>query len=212
MNFRIQFIAWAIVIALLPPAAASQPADPLAAAFKASYEAEARGDYHEAYRVVRDVIGSPPSSYEGVMRLGYLKGLQQQPLEAALLFEKAAELEQNAVEPYIYQQYQYLLLADWAKLANSSLAALSRDPLHYTSRSRLGYALYMQGKYADAASQYTKVAQLYPLDLDVMIMRGWSYAKAGQKALALRVFRRALIISPDNAAALEGYDFADRMR
>jgi tetratricopeptide (TPR) repeat protein len=194
------------------PLVAAQTVDPLAAAFKASYEAEAKGDYNEAYRVIYNVIGAQPSSYEGVMRLGYIKGMQNQPRDAVLLYGRAAELEAGAVEPYIYQQYQYILLGDWTGLESSAKAALTRDQQNYTSRSRLGYALYMQGKFSEAAEQYVRLGRLYPLDLDVLIMRGWSYAKSGQKALAQRAFRRALTISPENASAKEGLEFTDRLR
>lgn len=201
-----------LVVALSIAFGLSAAAQDLGAAFKASYAAEAAGNYDEAWRVMNEAIGRDRSSYAGVMRLAYLKTLMQKPAEAAQLYTFAAGLQPRAVEPLLYLQYQYLVLQDWTKLVEASSSALQIDPNNYNSRARLGYAYYNQQRYAEAAAEYTKVSQLYPLDLDIMVMRGWSHALSGRKALAQQAFQKVLEVSPDNASAQEGITFLSRMR
>ncbi len=193
---------------LVVPAAAQD----LGAAFKASYAAEAAGNYDEAWRVMNEALGRDRSSYPGVMRLAYLKGLMQKPAEAAQLYAQAATLQPRAIEPLLYLQYQYLVLQDWTKLIEACSSALQLDSNHYNSRTRLAYAYYSQQRYAEAAAEYTKVSQLYPLDLDVLVMRGWSHALSGRKVFAQQAFQKVLEVSPDNTSAQEGITFLSRLR
>lgn len=187
-------------------------AQDLASAFKASYAAEAAGNYDEAWRVMNDAMGRNRTSYPGLMRLAYIRGIQLKYDEAAQLYAAAAALEPRAVEPLGYLQYQYLLLQNWTKLEESARAALALDPGHYTSRTRLAWSLYSQQRYAESAAEYTKVSQLYPLDLDVLVMRGWAYALSGRRPQAEMVFDRVLEVSPENASATEGKAFLARLR
>jgi tetratricopeptide (TPR) repeat protein len=209
-------LAAGLLAALLPtgPARADLPdiSSDLARVFQASYTAEAQGKYDEAYKVVNDYVGQTRASYVAIMRLAYLKGLMGRSEEAAQLFGTAAELQPRAIEPIIYQQYHLLALKDWEKLTNAARGALRLDANHYVSRTRLAYALYNQARYLEAAEEYAKVANLYPLDLDVMLMRGWCYALAGKKAQAQMLFKGVLTLSPDNASAKEGVEYLAKLR
>lgn len=187
-------------------------AQDLASAFKASYAAEAAGNYDEAWRVMNEALGRNRTSYPGVMRLAYIRGIQLKYDEAAQLYAAAAALEPRAVEPLVYLQYQYLLLQNWSKLEESARAALVLDPNHYASRTRLAWSLYSQQRYAESAAEYTKVSQLYPLDIDVLVMRGWAFALSGRRPQAEMVFDRVLEVAPENASAIEGKAFLARLR
>jgi tetratricopeptide (TPR) repeat protein len=211
-----KFLAAALLSALIPAAAARADlpdiSSDLAGVFQRSYTAEAAGKYDEAYKVVNDYVGQTRAGYVAVMRLAYLKGLMGRNDEAAQLFGTAAELQPRAIEPVVYQQYHLLILKDWEKLANSARVALRLDSNHYVSRTRLAYALYNQGRFTEAAEEYAKVANLYPLDLDVMLMRGWCYALSSRKAQAQMLFKSVLALSPDNASAKEGLEYLAKLR
>ncbi len=200
-----------LAILLAMPASVRSEVD-MARAFETSYAAEAAGNIDEAYRIMNEALGSTRSDYAGVMRLAYLRGIAGKYEEAASLYGSAAVLEPGAIEPLQYQQYHFLLAQNWAKLSEAAQAALALDPYNYTSRTRLAYAAYMRAQYATAAEEYNRVQRLYPLDLDVMIMRGWSYALANRKSQALQIFRKALTFAPSNASAKEGLDYANRLR
>lgn len=175
--------------------------------FRSSYEAEAAGKLADAYTIVNNASGGSMSNYPAVMRLAYLKGLMGQPRDAARLYRTAGEIEPAAVEPILYQQYQYILLGDSGNVVLSAREGLKRDPQNYVSRTRLAYALYQMKKYSEAAEEYSKVAALYPLDLDVAVMQGWSFAQLGLRARARGIFQKVLTVSPDNVSAKEGMAF-----
>lgn len=187
----------------------AEETDMLAAAFKASYTAESAGNLNEAYRQISNAAGVE-KNYAGVMRLAYLKGRLGLYEEAAGQYIAAARLAPGAIEPILCQQYQYLMLKDWARLESAAKAGLALDARNYWSQTRLAYASYMQQKYKDAVEQYGRVATLYPLDLDVALMLGWSNALAGNDSAALKCFRQMLLISPDNKSAREGVAYVEK--
>lgn len=209
------FLAAAILSVLASPASRADLPDissDLSRVFQSSYALEAQGKYDDAYKVVNEHVGQSRATYVTVMRLAYLKGLMGKSEDAAQLFATAAELQPRALEPLLYQQYHYLVAKNWDGLASSARNALRLDANNYTSRTRLAYALYFQGRYAESAEEYAKVANLYPLDLDVMVMRGWCNALLSRKAQAQTLFRGALVLSPEYASAKEGLDYVARMR
>ncbi|MEK8022226.1 MAG: tetratricopeptide repeat protein, partial [Candidatus Hydrogenedentota bacterium] len=190
----------------------AQSSTKLADAFKASYASEAAGKYLDAFQAIVQVLQGNEDNYVVVMRLGYLKGMMGEYQEAARLYGSAAALKPDAVEPLVYQQYQFLLMTDWSALAASSREALKRDTQNYSSRSRLGYALYNMGRYSEAGENYSRVSALYPLDLEALTMRGWCYARLNRKGSASQLFREVLTISPDYQSAKDGLAYLDTLR
>jgi len=183
----------------------SKSEEDLSKAFESSFAAESEGRIDEAYSIIERAMGK--GNYESLMRLAYLRALAGRYKESAELYAKAAELEGNAVEPLLYEQYQYFLLEDWVRLEEVCLKTLKIDANNYISRTRLAYSYYMRAQYSKAAEEYSKVQLLYPLDLDVMLMRGWSYALSNRDNLAFKIFRKVLMLSPSNTSAKEGLEF-----
>lgn len=180
--------------------------------FRESYAAEARGKLAEAIAIINAGIPPESSNYYAAMRLGYLHGLLGKYGDAAALYARAASLRPAAVEPLLYQQYQYLMLQDWARLETACRDTLRRDATNYTSRTRLGYALYLQRKYPEALEQYQQVARQFPLDVEVLRMVGWSGALGGRKQAALQAFNAILCFSPDDQDARQGMKFLQDRR
>lgn len=202
-------MALVLALALAAPAgaAAAEDTQAVARAFQASYQAEAAGWLDYACQLISDSLPGSDENYYALMRMAYLKGLLGQPRDAARHYAAASRRRPEAVEPLLYLQAQYLALGEWADLERAARAALERDRNNYTSRTRLGWALYNQGKYTAAAEHYEQVAKLYPLDLDVLSMCGWANAYALKNARAERYFRAILIFSPDNQDARAGLNF-----
>lgn len=180
-------------------------------AYRASIEAETSGKLADAYKIMNALPVESEDDYPIVMRLAYLNGLMGKSEEAAKMYGTAADLRQDAVEPLLYQQYYYLYLQNWPKLQESCRTAMTRDPRNYTALTRLGYAMYMMGKYNDAAEVYARVSKMHPLDLEVMNMRGWCAYYAGRKAEAERAFHYVLVFSPSHKSALSGKAYAAKM-
>ena len=199
-----------VLVGLVILPAYSLVAEDLEKAFADSYTAESEGRIDDAYNIIDSAIGAERTVYAGVMRLAYLKSLAGKYSLAAELYNSAAELEPNAVEPLLYLQYQYILLGDWQGLEQSSNKALKNDLNNYLSMTRLAYSYYQRGQYGRAREAYLKVQQLYPLELDAMVMVGWSNALSNHKSEAKRNFRKVLMLAPQNKSAKEGLAFATR--
>lgn len=197
-----------LVVVLIGPASAQS----MGPAFAESYRSEGAGNWMEAYRIMARAMESNENSYPIMMRMAYLKGMMGDSAEAARLYGTAAQVAPDAIEPVISQQYQYLIMGDWTKLISASREGLRRDPKNYTSSTRLGYANYMLGRYQAAADEYAKVCRMYPLDIDVMLMKGWSLALAGDRPAAEKEFQMAMTLSPENQSAKDGMAYLRSLR
>lgn len=185
-------------------------ADDVGKVFKDSFEAESKGKYQDAHKILETGYGQASDRamfYTMRLRLGYLDGLMQKYDESATEYEAAARLYPNSVEPLVYVQYQYLMLKDWKKLLDAATRALKIDANHYLSHCRLAYASYCLADYATASKEYGRVLELYPGDLDVMNMLGWCCAQQKDKLRATQYFQFVLTVYPDNKPAQEGMDF-----
>lgn len=200
-----------IAVMLLATAHAENSAK-LVDAFKKSYAAEAAGKWSNAFQAMVELLPEHQGNYAVMVRMAYLKSASGEYQEAARLYGAASDLKPEAVEPIIYQQYQFILMKDWSSLATAARAGLARDTQNYTSRSRLAYALYNLGRYAEAGENYMRVTALYPLDLDALVMRGWCYAQLGRKPLAVQLFREVLTLSPENQSAKDGLAYVEAMK
>ncbi|MEW5692708.1 MAG: tetratricopeptide repeat protein [Candidatus Hydrogenedentota bacterium] len=190
-------------------------ANDLANALDESYKAETEKDYEKAYSIIEDIMEEVTDEfglYTIQMRLGYLNNLLKKYKEAAENYNAAALLRPKAIEPMLYLQYQYLILQDWSKLIDVCIKALKLDPNNYTSKTRLAYSFYMTGNYEQSASEYLEVLSLYPLDIDVMNMIGWSYVFLGMKDEAKKIFKTVTTISPGNTSANEGLDYLKNLK
>ncbi len=85
--------------------------------------------------------------------------------------------------------------------------ALAIDPHNYLALSRKAYAQYMLGRYAEAATTYRAVPDLYPSDVEMRSGLGWSLLKAGRGDAAAE-FRQVLDLAPEYATAKTGLEMA----
>jgi Flp pilus assembly protein TadD len=84
----------------------------------------------------------------------------------------------------------------------SFTAALRLDPRHATCMMGLGYILYQQRRYAEAAKQFSRALAIEPT------AQGWlrlaqSLEASGNRSLALAAYENALQLNPNLAAARE---------
>lgn len=193
-----------------PPVCAEDSEAVLGPIFRESYAAETAGRLDEAIAIISGRIEN--DNYYATMRLGYLNGLLGRHPAAIQHYTRAAQLRPAAVEPLLYLQYQHLILQDWVNLEKTCRDTLLRDAGNYTARTRLGYALYLQRKYPEAAEQYTQVARQFPLDIEVLRMVGWANALAGRPRPAQQAFNSILCFSPDDQDARQGIKFVQERR
>ncbi len=95
-------------------------------------------------------------------------------------------------------------LESWEKVKEQYEAILKIDPQNTTSLYWLGVLLYNRKDYDNAARNFEKIVNLYPMDYGSVIMLAWTRLYQGKKADAKVLFNQALLLSPNDSSALSG--------
>jgi Flp pilus assembly protein TadD len=64
--------------------------------------------------------------------------------------------------------------------------------------------LYNRKQYEAASKHFEKVVNLYPFDYQNSVMLAWTYLRLGKNNEAKILFNKVLMVSPNDASALEG--------
>ena len=178
--------------------------DPVEVALKASYAAEAKSDYQAAIKTLTSVGSSASSSYIVQLRLGWLNYCAKEYQQSATYYKKAVQLAPLAIEPLLGQMLAQQLSENTDEAMRTGNAILRRDPNNYTANSRLAWMYYAKRDYKQAAIQYRKLVGLYPTDTEMLLGLGFALKYSGENKDADKQFNTVLLLSPDNARALEG--------
>jgi tetratricopeptide (TPR) repeat protein len=171
-------------------------------AFSASYIAESKLNYTEAINQINNVYLE--QSYEINLRLGWLNYLTKNYTNSIKYYEKAITLKPYAIEAKFGLIKPLAVLESWDKVIKQYEAILNIDPQNTTANYYLGYALYNRKQYETACKHFEKVVNLYPFDYDNSIMLAWTYFRLGKNNEAKILFNKVLLMSPNDASALEG--------
>ncbi|MEI7947468.1 MAG: tetratricopeptide repeat protein [bacterium] len=178
--------------------------DPLEVALKASYASEAKSDYQAAIKALTALGSSASSSYIAQLRLGWLNYCATEYQQSATYYKKAVQLAPLAIEPLLGQMLAQQLAANTDEAMRTGNAILRRDPNNYTATSRLAWLFCVKRDYKQAAILYRKLVGLYPTDTEMLLGLGYALKYSGEKKDADKQFNMVLLLSPDNARALEG--------
>jgi tetratricopeptide (TPR) repeat protein len=169
-----------------------------------SYELEAKGNSAAAIQAMREAVEVAPDDYFPRLRLAYLELGARDYKAAAADYERAARLEPKALEPLL----GWLLALNTAEAYGATEAvgqrALSLDPNNYLALSRLAWARYKLGHFAEAANAYKKVLEAYPADLEMRLGYGYAMLGGGNKPEARSAFQRVLAMVPGQLRAKAG--------
>lgn len=178
------------------------PIGDLRSAFKDSYLYESQGDYASAIKVLSDVYDR--NNYEVNLRLGWLTYLNKQYDESIKYYEIADNLMPLSIEAKFGLVYPYAATEKWGKVEEIYQNILKLDPNNSVANYRLGLIYYYKPDYDKAYKQFEKVVNSYPFDYYSVLMFAWANFRLGKYAEAESLFNRVLLISPDDASALEG--------
>jgi tetratricopeptide (TPR) repeat protein len=173
-------------------------------ALRASYLAEAKGDYGAAAKSLLEMLIREPQNYFLQMRAGYLNLMLGQYNASLNAYEIAAEMQPRAVEPAMGALKAAVGLGNWAVAEKWASNVLQQDPNNYVGLSRLAYSYFVRKDYAKASEQYQKVLMLYPSDTEMKSGLAWSYYYLGNKTKAQTLFTEVLAVNPDDAIAKQG--------
>lgn len=171
-------------------------------AFEAAYTFESKGEYTSAIRSLNDIYKS--DSYEINLRLGWLYYLAGRFSESVSYYQKSIDLMPLSVEARLGYVNPAAALGNWARVEKQYLEILKIDPMHSTANFRMGLISYNREDYQTALRYFNKILNLYPFDYDIAVMTAWSQLKTGKLREARVMFQKALLIRPNDAAALEG--------
>ncbi|MBI1836295.1 MAG: tetratricopeptide repeat protein [Flavobacteriia bacterium] len=172
------------------------------AAYAKSYGLEAKGEYADAIRAVKEVYNE--SSYTVNVRLGWLYYLQQNYESSIAYYNKAIKLMPAAVEP-LWGILNPLVAAEkWTEVDKTYLMILKIDPKNSTANYKLGMVYYYRKNYSAAKKYFDIALNLYPFDYNIVLMSGWNNYFLGKTAEAKTLFNKILLIDQNDASALEG--------
>jgi Flp pilus assembly protein TadD len=120
-------------------------------------------------------------------------------LQAALRYATDDEVRVNSLN---YLGVAYFQLGHSEDAWRSFTAALRLDPRHATCMMGLGNILYQQGRYAEAADQFSRALAIEPTARRWLLLAE-SLEAAGNPAPALAAYQKALQLNPDLAEARE---------
>jgi tetratricopeptide (TPR) repeat protein len=194
-----------VVLAMFALSGRAETASPvLTGALQESYDAEKSKDYAKAIEPLEKLGTSGNSDYIVQYRLGWLNYCNKQYDESISHYKKAVQLAPNAVEPLLALMTVQMAAVKNDDALRTGQSVLTRDPNNYTATSRVAWLCYLQQDYRRAASLYRKLVTLYPTDTEMLLGLGYALKKAGDTKEGDACFQKVLLLSPDNARALEG--------
>ncbi len=179
--------------------------------YDASFQAETNGDYASALNRVLEIIRSDTKNYTATLRAGWLFYMNKQYKSSIKYYKKAGRLQPKAIEPLLGMSLPLMALKEWKSAEIITKKIIKKDPCNYLAVSRLALVLYYEGKYGEAKSNYLKLLQLYPGDIEMKLGLAWTYVKMGQKSRASTLFNRVLTVRKSNLSALAGIDAVRKM-
>ena len=171
-------------------------------AFESSYVFEKAANFAGAIAKIKTVYDE--TSYEINLRLGYLYYESIKYRESENYYKKAIALKPNSIEAKLGIALPLYALASWDTLKLQYEAILKIDPNNSTANYRMGMIYYYKPDYNTALTYFQKVNDAYPFDYDSSIMMAWTMLKLKKTTEAKTYFNTALLIRPNDPAALSG--------
>jgi tetratricopeptide (TPR) repeat protein len=172
------------------------------AAFAESYKSELTGNYNLSISELRSVYQE--DNYSVNARLGWLLFLAKQYTESVNFYDKAIKLKPLAIEARYGMIKALNAIESWDKVKEQYEAILRIDAMNTTSLYWLGVLLYNRKDYDNAARNFEKIVNLYPMDYGSIIILAWTRLYQGKKTDAKVLFNQALLLSPNDSSALSG--------
>jgi tetratricopeptide (TPR) repeat protein len=172
--------------------------------YRASYQAEARGDYAGALGKLREIRKFAGASYFSSLRTGWLAYLAGDLTTAEAQYREAVATKPKAIEAKIGLTLVLFVAQKWRPLEATCKEVLAEDGKHPTVRARLAAAHYNLGNFPDSAAGYRKLVEDYPAELDYQTGLAWALVRLGKREEARKLFTFVLSVSPDNPNARDG--------
>jgi len=171
-------------------------------AFSESYSLEAVGNFAKAIDELNQVYIE--TSYELNLRLGWLYYNMGNYFESKIKYEKAVELMPYATEAKLGYVLPVSAMGNWDEVVKTYEKILEVDPQNTLVNYRMGAIFYDRKQYEKAFNYCEKTVNLYPFDYDSVILLAWINYQMGKLREAEVLFKRSMLIKPNNASAEYG--------
>jgi len=169
-----------------------------------SISEETIGNYDEAINLLSEIYDQYNDDYLINIRLGWLNYRAKDYTKSIKYYKEAVRISDRSIESLLGITYPYSAQEKWDEIKNVYKEILDIDPYNYTANVNLGKIYFGEGDYLNSKSILEKLYSNYPSDYSVNLYLGWTYFNLGSKSKAHEYFITALIISPDDASAIEG--------
>jgi len=191
-----------LLLLLIPSGLYSRDADRQIEAFRESYALENNGELQKSIEVLRAIYDE--KSYEMNLRLGWLTYLSGSFIESSSYYNRSINLMPYAIEPRLGVVYPLSAMGNWDQVIAHYKKILATDLQNSLVNFRIGVIYYNREEYTAAHQYLEKVVNLYPFDIDGLVMLAWCKYRLRQYREAKILFQRALMHTPGNASAPEG--------
>jgi tetratricopeptide (TPR) repeat protein len=185
---------------------------PSARVWKASYTAEAAGQFQAALGALTELPGPQRDSYLASFRRGWLLYRLNQHAESVAAYKLAAMAEPASIEARLGLLLPLMALTRWNDVAALAEDVLRRDPENYLALQRLAFAKFSSEHFPEAEVLYRRLVQHYPSDVEMRAALGWVTLRMGKQKEAVSLFKQVLEISGEHASATAGLQAATASR
>lgn len=208
-------LCWGLALWLTLPLAQVRAADvdaEAAQALQQSYDRESSGKLVESLSALDGLPAARQSTYMAQLRRGWLLYRLGRYADSIEAYQRAITLAPRAIEPRVGVLLPQQALRRYSDVEAQAKAVLASEPHNYLATLRLAFAYYSAGRFAEAASLYGQLKELYPSDAEVRSGLGWSLLKSGKPVEAARELRELLSIHPRHSLAKQGLELAQAPR
>jgi len=180
----------------------AQDSKELQTAFSKSYAYEAKYQYEEAIKVMKDLYSE--KSYPINIRLGWLNYINKNYGSAIVYYQKASSIMPSSAEALWAMLSPQIALEKWVDVEKTYFSILKLEPRNASALYKLGLIYYYRKNYTSAKKYFDVALNLYPLDYNTLLMSAWTNYFLGNLNEAKILFNRVLLLYQTDASALEG--------
>jgi tetratricopeptide (TPR) repeat protein len=171
-------------------------------AFSESYALEKNEKYSDAAKKIKAIYNA--DSYEINIRLGWLYYQSANYIESQTYYSRALSLMPYSEEAKFGLILPKSTLGKWNEVEQLYNSILKNSPNNTVANYRLGLIYYSRKEFSKSLKYFKKVVDLYPFDYDGLLMYAWASLQTGKTREAKILFNKVLMLSPEDASALEG--------
>jgi tetratricopeptide (TPR) repeat protein len=183
-----------------------------AQAWKASYAAEASGQFQAAVDAL-DALPSPQrDGYLANFRRGWLLYRANLHPQSVAAYKAAAKTEPESIEVRVAILLPLMASKRWDDVVVLAEDVLKRDPENYLALQRLAFAKFSSEHFPESEVVYRRLVEHYPSDVEMRAALGWVAFRMGKQHEAIALFRQVLELSSEHVSATAGLRAATAAR